>query len=79
MKKYLILWLTFICAFNLSFAQAYKKDKRMQVQKEDSYNKLQSDKVTILDLMQALELEGIQINKFNIGDFNQTYNIFILG
>ena len=76
MKKIIIVLL--LLTTHLSFAQGFKKDKRMQIQKEDSNNKLKSDKVTTLDLMQALELEGIHINKFNIGDFDQTYNLFIM-
>jgi hypothetical protein len=76
MEKLYLISLLFLA--NLSFAQGYKKDKRMQVQKEDSHNKAKSDRVTTLDLIHALEWDGIHINKFDIGEFDQTYNIFIM-
>jgi len=59
-------------------SQQYVIDTRVQNQKEDEVNLYRSDQVTNLDLLQALELSGIRIHKFQIGKFDKKYGLLIM-
>jgi hypothetical protein len=61
----------------LGFAQEIKKNQSSQLLKEDSNNSYKSDKITDLDLIQALEIAGIRIHKFDLGQFDTTYNLLM--
>jgi hypothetical protein len=55
----------------------FKKDDRTQVLREDYYNVYKSESISTLDLLQALELNGINIFKFSFGEFDKKYKIDI--
>jgi len=59
-------------------SQQFKSDKRIQVLKEDDNNMYKSDLITNLDLIQALEVAGISINKFDLGVFDKKYQFLII-
>jgi hypothetical protein len=63
---------------NTGYTQEYKKDTRIQLQKEDSNNKYRADNITELDLLHALKMVGIQVHKFKLGDFDKGYNFYII-
>jgi hypothetical protein len=79
MKKIILLTL-FVWFLQLSIkSQDLKKDNRPQKFKEDSRGNFQSDIITTIDFLQAMELIGLKIHKFDIGTFNQEYSLhFIL-
>ena len=54
-------------------AQEVRPDGRLQLLKEDSQNSYESNSITNLDLLQALDFAGIQIKKFNLGEFQERY------
>ncbi|MDD4972300.1 MAG: hypothetical protein PHT07_22965 [Paludibacter sp.] len=56
----------------------YKKDPRPQRLKEDYRDQYKSNQITTLDLLQALALSGIRIDKIPIGPFDKKYNLFIV-
>lgn len=58
-------------------AQKAKPDFRPSLLKEDPNNELQSDEITQLDLLHALDFAGIGVNKFRLGRFDQTYQLHI--
>lgn len=77
--KYLCLFFVItIATSNDLMSQQFKRDTRLQTIKEDAYNMYQSDKVSNLDLIEALELSGITINKFYFGSFDKEYNFIII-
>jgi hypothetical protein len=70
------LTLLFTVSFNLSAQQA-KPDPRMQLLKEDPNNKFRSHEITQLDLLHALEVVGIGVQKFELGRFDREYQLHI--
>jgi hypothetical protein len=77
--KYLCLFFVItIVTSNDLMSQQFKRDTRLQTIKEDAYNMYQSDKVSNLDLIEALELSGIAINKFYFGTFDKQYNFILI-
>ncbi|MFP4543499.1 MAG: hypothetical protein ACOC3T_02080 [Bacteroidota bacterium] len=59
-------------------AEYIEYDTRPDKLKEDRNNVYQSDMINQIDLLQALELAGIRINKFYIGKFDKRYNLLII-
>ena len=59
-------------------AQKVRPDQRLQLLKEDSQNSYQSNSITNLDLLQALDFAGIQIKKFNLGEFQERYQLHLI-
>jgi hypothetical protein len=77
--KYLCLILVFSFLTNKDLiSQAYKRDNRIQILKEDDNNMYKSDRISNLDLIEALEITGISINKFDLGSFDKQYSFKIL-
>lgn len=78
--KELFLLLFFWMFFQLNvYSQAFKKDNRTSSEKEDHKYDLQSDRLSNVDLLQAMELIGLKVHQFNIGTFNSKYSLhFIL-
>lgn len=74
---YLILVITILTSNDL-MSQQFKRDTRIQIIKEDDNNMYKSDQVSNLDLIEALELSGITINKFYLGSFDKKYNFIII-
>ena len=72
-----LLIFTFSIGNNL-LSQQHRQDTRIQILKEDANNMYKSDQITNLDLIEALELSGITICKFNLGSFDKKYNFIIL-
>lgn len=59
-------------------AQKAKPDTRIPLVKEDGLNRYQSDEITQLDLLHALDFMGVRVQKFNLGNFDQKYQLHIL-
>ena len=77
MTKNIVLISAFcILAFS-SLGQKFKKNLDRQLTKEDANNLYQSDEISIIDIAQSLELLGAHIYKFDIGDFDTTYNLIV--
>ena len=72
MKKLTIL---FLLLTNLIFSQEFKEDNRPQEEIE-FYSK--SNDIQKLDILQALDELGVQIHKFDLGDFEKKYNLTII-
>ncbi len=70
--------IVFITAFTNLFSQNRKEDTRPPSQKEDPYDLYRAGDVSQLDLLEALDLMGVQIHKFRLGDFDKKYEIFLL-
>ena len=79
MKKTISLILfAFFLQLNAN-SQDFKTDNRSQPEKEDGGGDFQSDIISNIDLLQALELAGLKVHRFNIGTFDHKYSIhFIL-
>ena len=78
MKHLVLVALLIMLISSNIFSQQYQRDTRIQILKEDDNNLYKSDQITDIDLLQALELSGIAINKFQIGSFDKKYNLLIL-
>ncbi len=79
MKIAALLFTVLVLIFTSNLkSQDFKEDSRTQVQKEDSNNKYESEEITNLDLLQALEFAGIKVNKFNIGTFDKKYKFEVM-
>lgn len=77
--KSLILVISLVLTLLIqSLAQELKTDHGTQIQKEDGNNLYKSDKITDLDLLQALEVLNVRINKFYIGKFDKKYNLCMM-
>lgn len=59
-------------------AQKVKPDSRIPILKEDGLNRYRSNEITQLDLLQALDFMGVRVQKFNLGRFDQKYQLHIL-
>lgn len=59
-------------------AQEFRSDNRSQMQKEDDINIYKSENISSLDLLQALEISGISIHKYNLGKFTIKCHLYIL-
>lgn len=78
MKKVILLFLfAFILQLNAN-SQDFKKDSRSQTEKEDDRGDLQSNIVSGIDLLQALELVGLKVHKFDIGTFDHEYSLLFI-
>jgi len=78
MKK-IVTFALFILISQLNLlSQNFKSDPRSQNKKEDRHNIYESDKITNLDILQALDLFGIKIHKFNIGVFDKEFKISLV-
>jgi hypothetical protein len=54
-----------------------KPDTRIQLLKEDGLNRYRSQEINQLDMVQALDFMGVRIRKFNLGTFDQKYQLHI--
>ena len=66
----------FLCLAN-SLGQELKEDTRRKSLMEDGFDYYRVEQTSELDIIQALEVAGIRIYKFMLGDFDKKYN-FIL-
>ncbi|MCZ4696028.1 DUF5041 domain-containing protein [Ancylomarina euxinus] len=77
MKKTLLIF-CFISIFAIgTMSQVYEPDRRSQLERNDDYCEYMPEKLTKLDLIQALEVAGVRINIFDLGDFDKTYKLTI--
>lgn len=74
-KKILLLFYSILFFINFSYAQEYKKDPRNQITKEDALYVYNEKNITKIDLLKALEMLGVNIFKFDVGEFDKKYNI----
>lgn len=54
-----------------------KPDTRIQLLKEDGLNRYRSQDINQLDMLQALDFMGVRIRKFDLGTFDQKYQLHI--
>lgn len=73
-----ILFLLLTLTLSTLQAQEVQPDRRIQLLKEDSHNRYQSNSITNLDMLQALEFAGIQIMKFDLGQFDEPYKLYLI-
>lgn len=73
-----ILTLIVLIGFTTLQAQERAPDRRIQLIKEDSQNRYQSNNITNLDILQALDFADIQIKKFNLGQFDEHYELYLI-
>ena len=78
MKTTIALLSIIILCFANSFGQELKEDTRRKSLKEDGSDYYRVEQTSELDIIQALEVAGIRIYKFNLGDFNKKYNFILL-
>lgn len=57
--------------------QKVKEDSRIPLMKEDGLNRYRSHEITQLDLLQALDFMGTRVQKFQLGKFDQKYQLHI--
>lgn len=60
-----------------AWGQEVKEDPRPQSVREDQNNVYRADDMTTLDVLQALQAIGIQVKKFDLGEFDQLYSFTI--
>ena len=72
----LALTLTFLASLNSYSQSEYKVDKRPQNQKEHNLSDVED--ISLSDMMEILEFQGIKINKFKLGKFDKPYNISLI-
>lgn len=78
MRALVLTLLIVLIANGELLSQQFKSDNRIQILKEDPNNKYKSDMITNLDLIQALEVAGVSINKFDLGVFDKKYRLLII-
>lgn len=78
MKKIIISLIIISFSKTILHSQEYKHDRRNKLQKENNSREFNSDKINNLDLIQALTMSGITINKFDLGKFDKKYNLSII-
>ncbi len=78
MKKTFALIFLFFCINPYLKSQEFKVDTRLQFEREDPLNIYENEKMTPLDILQAMEVLGIQIHKFDLGKFDGEYDIQLL-
>jgi hypothetical protein len=77
--RYLIVLTSIIISFvNNGLSQEMKKNANPPILKEDRNNAYKSEQITSLDLIQALEIAGIRINKFYLGQFDRDCKLFLV-
>jgi hypothetical protein len=75
--KLILISLLVLIPFS-SFSQEAIKDTRSQLEKEDSNKEYGQEKITTLDLLEALDLASIRIHKFALGEFDKEYKLRII-
>ena len=78
MKKLNLFSAICILVIQLSFGQEFKIDPRTTLEKENPMKTYNPEETTMLDLLEAIETQGIRINKFELGKFDKNYNILLL-
>jgi len=76
MHKVLLFVLSLFIFTNI-YSQEYKKDTRNQFIKDDALKMYNAHSINNVDLLKALSLLGVQVFKFDIGEFQQEYKISI--
>ncbi|MBX2876975.1 MAG: DUF5041 domain-containing protein [Saprospiraceae bacterium] len=77
-KTFSMLLLLVLVNFASLQAQDVTPDRRLQLLKEDVHNRYQSNNITHLDMLQALEFAGIQIMKFDLGQFDERFKLYLI-
>ena len=73
---HLLLFLLLIIFVNQNLmSQQIKRDRSDQLKKEDSNNQYRSDQITNLDLLEAIELSGVNIYKYHLSPFDKKYKL----
>ena len=62
----------------VAYAQEVKLDCRPSLEKEDDLNEFRSNEITKLDVLHALDFVGVRVQKFDLGKFDQKYQLHIL-
>ena len=75
MRKTLLI--TLLCSTLIGYAQTKTVDTRTQLEKEDANNMYNQSDISTLDLLEALEMAGVRVYKFDIGKMNKLYKFQI--
>lgn len=78
MKKYLLAFAICLLTAHFLIGQEFKTDPRTQSEKEDPMKIHHPERTSTLDLLEAFEVQGIRINKFELGKFDKNYKILLL-
>src|SRR5262245_27579345 len=71
-KTFPALSVIMFCSLTTVNAQTFKRNLETQAQRYDRQNTLNSDDISYLDLLQALEYSGLKIHKLNFPQFDTT-------
>ena len=72
----LSLSLFFLLSLNCYSQGEYKIDKRSQEQKEHSISDIEN--ISLSDIVEILNFQGIEINKFKLGKFDKQYKLLLV-
>ena len=76
MKRLIIALLGWLAMLS-SYAQDFKEDRRPQIEKENLMDYLY-DEISEIDILDALEMAGLLIHKFQLGEFDKKYRFILL-
>ncbi len=77
LKRCYCLILLFLAICSGVEGQKQKADLRPVFQKEDPFNKFQAEEVTRLDILHAFDAIDVGIYKFDLGKFDQAYQLYV--
>lgn len=79
MKTFFLVFTGLLISVNIiSQDFEYRKDDRLQNEKEDVYNSYQADRISETTLLKGLEMAGINIFQINIlPEFDKEYNFAV--
>ena len=78
MKRVFAAFLSILISINAISQEKYRKDERPQNVKEDTYNQYQTNRISELDMLVALELLGIRIFDIPISPaFEKEYSLSV--
>ena len=77
MKKAVSAILTLLISYLVS-GQEFSHDNSRQIEKEDASNTYQSEAISSLDILEALDFLNVHIFKFKNGYLNKPYKLFVM-
>jgi hypothetical protein len=77
MKKAITAILTLLMSYLVS-GQQFSQDNSSQIEKEDESNTYQSEAISSLEILQALDFLNVNIFKFKKGYLSQSYKLFVM-
>jgi hypothetical protein len=77
LKSTAVLLLFLFLSIDLYAQSERLQDPRTALEKEDANNMYRQGDISTLDLLEALELAGVRVHKFDIGNFDKQYRLQI--